>query len=51
MLTSRDDNSDTGTRYPPGTRSDGAGYGNDFLPAGGTRTETGTGQVFFLTRG
>jgi hypothetical protein len=34
----RDGNSGTGTRYPPGTRPDAAGYGDDFLPAGGTHT-------------
>jgi hypothetical protein len=33
----RDVNSDTGTRYPPGTRPDRAGYKDDFLPTGGTR--------------
>jgi hypothetical protein len=26
------------TRYPPGTRPDGYGYGDDFLSVGGTRT-------------
>jgi hypothetical protein len=34
----RDGNLGTGTRYPPGTRPDGYGYVDDFLPAGGTRT-------------
>jgi hypothetical protein len=37
-LSSMDGNSGTGTRYPSGTRPDGYGYGDDFLPAGGTRT-------------
>jgi hypothetical protein len=37
-LVSRDGNSDMGTRYLPGTRFDGYGYGDDFLPMGGTRT-------------
>jgi hypothetical protein len=32
----RDGNLGTGTRYPPDTRPDG--YGDDFLPTGGTRT-------------
>jgi hypothetical protein len=49
----RDGNSGMGTRYPLGTRPDGYGYGDDFLPVGGTRTqiEMGTGRVFFFTRG
>jgi hypothetical protein len=31
----RDDNSDTGIWYPPGTRLDGAGYRDNFLPMDG----------------
>jgi hypothetical protein len=34
----RDGNSGTGTRYPQGTRPEGYGYVDDFLPMGGTRT-------------
>jgi hypothetical protein len=34
----RDGNSDTGTCYPPSTRLDGYGYGDDFVPTGGTCT-------------
>jgi hypothetical protein len=33
-------NLDMGIRYPPGTRSDGYGYGDDFLPVGDTRTRS-----------
>jgi hypothetical protein len=38
----RDGNSSTGTRYLSGTRLDGYGYGDDFLPVGGicTRPES-----------
>jgi hypothetical protein len=36
----RDDNLSTGTRYPPGTRSDRYGCKDDFLPAGDTRTRS-----------
>jgi hypothetical protein len=36
----RDGNLSMGTRYPPGTRPDGYGYGDDFLPVGGTRTRS-----------
>jgi hypothetical protein len=35
---SRDGNSGTGTRYPPGTRPDGYGYGDNFLPVSGIYT-------------
>jgi hypothetical protein len=50
---SRDGNSGTSTRYLSGTQPDGVEYGDNFLPTGGTRTrtETGTGLVFFSTRG
>jgi hypothetical protein len=44
---SRDDNSGMGTRYPPGTRSDGYGYEDNFLPVGGTRTRPEPRRVFF----
>jgi hypothetical protein len=46
---SRDGNSGTGTRYPSGTRPDG--YGDDFLPAGGTHIRPKSRRVFFSTRG
>jgi hypothetical protein len=39
----RDGNSGPGTRYPPGTRPDGAGHGSHFSPVG-------MGQVGFFTR-
>jgi hypothetical protein len=38
MGANRDGNSGTGIGYPSGTRLDGYGYEDDFLPAGGTRT-------------
>jgi hypothetical protein len=52
----RDGNSGMGTRYPPGTRPDGYGYGDDFLSVGGTRTRPepnrdGYGTCIFFTRG
>jgi hypothetical protein len=54
-LVSRDGNSGMGIRYPPGTRSDGYGYVDDFLPMGGTRTRPDLRWVrdeyFFSTRG
>jgi hypothetical protein len=37
-IQSRDGNSGMRTRYPPGIRPDGYGYGDDFLPVSGTRT-------------
>jgi hypothetical protein len=39
--------------WVPGTGSDGAGYGDDFLSVSGTRTRTKTdmGWIFFLTHG
>jgi hypothetical protein len=40
----RDGNSGTGTRYPSGTRPDG--YGDDFLPADGTRTRPESRRVW-----
>jgi hypothetical protein len=43
--TSRDGNLGTGTRYLLGTRPDGYGYEDDFLPAGGTRTRLELRQV------
>jgi hypothetical protein len=39
----RDGNSGPGTRYPPGTRPDGAGHGSHFSPVG-------MGRVGFFTR-
>jgi hypothetical protein len=39
----RDGNLGTGTRYPPDTRPDG--YGDDFLPTGGTRTRPESRRV------
>jgi hypothetical protein len=39
----RDGNSGTGTRYPSGTRPDG--YGDEFLPAGGTCTRPESRRV------
>jgi hypothetical protein len=52
-LNDRDGNSGTGTRYLSGTRLDG--YGDNFLPAGGTRTQPESRRVrdgyFFPTRG
>jgi hypothetical protein len=47
----RDDNLGTGTWYPSGTRPDGYGYGDDFLPVGDTRTRPESRRVFFPTRG
>jgi hypothetical protein len=50
----RDGNSGMGTRYLPGTRPDGYGYGDDFLPMGGTRTRPEPRWVrdgYFFTRG
>jgi hypothetical protein len=41
----RDGNLGTGTRYSSGTRPDGYGYGDDFLPVGGTRTRPESRQV------
>jgi hypothetical protein len=45
VLGDMDDNLGTGTRYPSGIRPDGYGYGNDFLPAGGTRTRPKSRRV------
>jgi hypothetical protein len=45
LVISRDGNLGTGTRYLSGTRPDGYGYGDDFLPAGGTRTQPESGWV------
>jgi hypothetical protein len=42
-IMSRDDNSGMSTRYPSDTRPDG--YGNDFLPTGGTRTRPESRRV------
>jgi hypothetical protein len=36
----RDGNSGMGTRYPLNIRSDGYGYGDDFLSMGGTRNRS-----------
>jgi hypothetical protein len=35
-----------GTQYSPGTRPDGYGYRDDFLPAGGTRTRPESRRVW-----
>jgi hypothetical protein len=49
---SRDDNSSTGIKYLPGTRSDGDGHGHEFLPMGGIRARSEPKRVwawvFFL---
>jgi hypothetical protein len=47
----RDDNLSTDTRYLSGTRPDGYGCGDDFLPTGDTRTRPESRRVFFPTRG
>jgi hypothetical protein len=44
-LRNRDGKLGTGTRYPPGTRPNGVGYGDDFLPVGGTRIRPEPRQV------
>jgi hypothetical protein len=49
----RDGNSDMGIRYLSGIRSDGTGYMDDFLPVGGTRTNSNQdryGTDIFSTR-
>jgi hypothetical protein len=43
MNAARDGNSGTGTRYPSDTRPDG--YGDDFLPVGGTCTRPESRRV------
>jgi hypothetical protein len=51
----RDGISGMGTRYPLGTRPDGYGYGDDFLPVGGTHTRPESrwvwGRYFFSPTG
>jgi hypothetical protein len=45
LAPARDDNSDTGIRYLSSTRSDGYRYGDNFLPAGGIRTQSESRRV------